>query len=1019
MTEDEINKSVSKEAGGMVSASVGINADTASLKSLKDGIKAIKTETKELVKVLTEARNVLKEMYDKYGLTASYQVHQAGAEGAQYSTDASGSTTQAAGTKTVGTQPGKSPNIQPAPNATAAALSGQSALSEGKSGSGGFMARIAGGVSSAPSYEGNKGGSGAIGGVQQFMSGGFSKGGNFASMAGTLAKTAVQAIDNRVESGRDYALNADRSTLQMQQLTGMSQGQVMNNLRMPLTDYKLGTNGINQLMSLQARTGINAAQQASSVEMMRTISGFSMGAEGASSIIENLAAPETVNKMFMMTGTSLIGPGGQQNSTKDIIQTLARKAGLDNAALAKTASAPGSVTRATLSSMGVSGDLQDQVIQYAQSNIAFKAKGGKGSYDPTKEADRKRMGIDDTFAMEAEETERKRGKRDEQFYRDQAAAYAKLERQTQQVTDALGKFEHALKGIISARTGSRIGQKLLGGMMGAAAGFMVGGPAGAGIGAMGAILAGDPVLDESKAFAKTGYGSTKTGVGFSGFSGFSNVNAPVVSAPATTSTSTSPADVWTDPYAQQTTDFQFPEGFNPDAMSGYLVDKRTVGGGGKEVKMAFTNKFASEELNPALRTSVENMATKAQEEAGIDLRISPGGGRRDYFQQAALFFSRYTPAAINQRTFVDAFDGATRAVVPFNGKNYIKKPQNREPPASAPGDSLHEIGMAADLDLSDPKTKAWVKANLWRFGLASGDGEDYHVQLGWTKNMGVKKFLGETALTFDQASKNARQGGVTWAQNINPGFGVDTSEFSEKLLKRLGTTVTLEKLQWLRAWTQKEGGGGMYNPFNVVSGSNRRTVDGRDRTETNFNQNGNYPVQNFDSLDQGINYTLYHLLNHQVGLMKVMMQPNPSIEDFKAVASKSTQPGSVGLMNNIDSVVDRYNQAVREKDYAGIVRNYGSTGIVPLGLVGDPQPSVSPMTSSPMFIPNTSISSSNMGMSGGNTVNEGSTITISPVINMTSSGANGSISEYDLRSMAKRIAKLIEQETNINKIRST
>jgi hypothetical protein len=37
---------------------------------------------------------------------------------------------------------------------------------------------------------------------------------------------------------------------------------------------------------------------------------------------------------------------------------------------------------------------------------------------------------------------------------------------------------------------------------------------------------------------------------------------------------------------------------------------------------------------------------------------------------------------------------------------------------------------------------------------------------------------------------------------------------------------------------------------------------------------------------------------------------------------------------------------------------------------------------------------------------------------MTSSGAGGSVSEYDLRTMAKRIAKLIEQETNINKIRS-
>lgn len=439
--------------------------------------------------------------------------------------------------------------------------------------------------------------------------------------------------------------------------------------------------------------------------------------------------------------------------------------------------------------------------------------------------------------------------------------------------------------------------------------------------------------------------------------------------------------------------------------------------------MVSTNKFASEKLNPALRTSVENMATKAQEEAGIDLRISPGGGRRDFYEQTKLFLSRYTPAESNQRTFVDAFDGATRTVIPFNGKNYMKKLQNREPPAAAPGDSLHEIGMAADLDLSDTKTKAWVKANLWRFGLASGDGEDYHVQLGWTKNMGVKKFLGETALTLDQASKNARSSATPeqrWARRINPGFGVDMNEFSEAFLKKLGTTITIPKLQWLKAWTQMEGGGGSYNPLNVISGNNRRTVDGRDRTETNFNsENGPlHPVQNFDSLDQGVNYTLSHLGNYQKGFMKLFMQPNPSIEDFKAQANRNTGSGSKGVLNNIDSVVKRYNQAVTDKDYAGIARNYGSTGTASLGLVGDPQPSVSPMTSSPMFIPNTSISSSNMGMSGGNTVNEGSTITISPVINMTSSGANGSVSEYDLRLMAKRIVKLIEQETNINKIRS-
>lgn len=1009
MTEDEINKSVSKEAGGMVSASVGINADLASLRNLKDGIKAIKLEAKELSNELKNARDLLKEMAEKFDLTgAFYQVHQAGAQGGQYS---NGSTTQAAGTKTVGTNPGKSPNVQPAPDAVSAALSGQNALAQGQGGGGrggvgGFFQRIAGGINEAPGYESFKGGRGAIGGVQQGLGGGFSGAGNFASMAGTLAKVGIQAIDNRVEAGRDYALSADRSTLQMQQLTGMSQSQVMTNLRMPLTDYKLGTNGINQLMSLQARTGINAAQQASSVEMMRTISGFSMGAEGASNIIESLAAPETVNKMFMMTGMSLIGPGGQQNRTQDIIQNIARKAGLNDPGLARSAAAPGSVTRATLSSMGVSGDLQDQVIQYAQSNVAFRGKGGKGMYDPTKEEDRKRMGIDDTFAMEAEETERRRGKRDEQFYRDQAGSYAKLERQTQRVTDALGKFEHALKDIIGARTGSRIGQKLLGGVLGlggAAVTALSGGtlaPLGFGMMAGGMALAGDPVLDENSPFSRQ-----------SGFYGFASTTPSIAGKSNPNVTPSNP--LATDPFVPQGKEFFFPEGFNPKSMLGTLVEEGTVSSHQKEIKMATTNKFASENLNPGLKTSVENMATKAMEEAGLDLKLSPGGGRRDGYQQAKMFTDRYVEETDPRvTTFVDPYDKKTRKVINWGGKRWKKRPNDSNPPAAPPGESLHEIGMAADLDLSDPKVKAWVKQNLYRFGLTTGEGEDHHVQLAWTKNMNVQKFLGETGLSLEEASKNVRGRGVTWAQNFNPGFGVDTSDFSEKFLKKIGTNITPEKLMWLRAWTKKEGGGGMYNPFNVVSGNNRRTLAGLDRSETNYNQNGNYPVQNFDTLEQGLNYTVYHLMKHQTGLMKVMMQPNPTIADFKSVAGRSTSASSRGLMSVIDSVVNEYNNAIKNKDLQGLYRNYGSY-FGGTAVTGDPQPEVSPMN-----IPSSPMIASGGGSLGGTTVHEGSTITIAPVINMTSSGSGGSVSEYDLRTMAKRIAKLIEQETNINKIRS-
>jgi hypothetical protein len=62
---------------------------------------------------------------------------------------------------------------------------------------------------------------------------------------------------------------------------------------------------------------------------------------------------------------------------------------------------------------------------------------------------------------------------------------------------------------------------------------------------------------------------------------------------------------------------------------------------------------------------------------------------------------------------------------------------------------------------------------------------------------------------------------------------------------------------------------------------------------------------------------------------------------------------------------------------------------------------------------------SSSGSSGiGGSYHEGSTVTISPVIHMNGTGGSGTVSEYDLKVMAKKIAKLIEQEASINKFRS-
>ena len=1060
MTEDEINRQVSKETSSMSSVSVGIDLDNQALRGLQDTVKAINKEAKEMATNFKEALEALKEMGKDYGLTqviSSTEISPSGTSGAPQR--------GAAGTTIVGGRAHEAKPVTPAVDSVSAALGGFKAFQAGA----GSVPQFAPGGS----IDGRKlttGGTGAIGLAEKFQAGGFTTAGNFASMAGTLAKVGVQAIDKRVEDARPYVLAADKSTLQMQQITGMSQRGVMDNLRMPLTDYKLGTNGINQLMSLQARTGINASQQASSVEFMRTLSGFSMGAEGASNIIESLAAPETVNQMYMMTGMSLIGPGGKQKSTQSLIQGLAKRAGLDNKNIAESAIAPGSVTRATLSAMGVSGDLQDQVIQYGQANVNFREKGGKGSYDPTKEADRKRMGIDDTYAMEAEETERRRGKRDEQFYRDQAGSYAKLERQTQTLTDAMAKLEQAIAPIISARTGSRIAQKIIGGFGSMLSNLPV---VGGVFGSVGSILAGDPYPSNSR------YSSGDDNAPW-------NTVPPSMTIPpsggGTTPTTTIPNSTPSWVLSQN----KWREGFNPDSIRAGLNLYDSASSCSKEEVMNDTMLDAAgnpipnslsvtsgpfSELNGSLGMSIQKMAVMAWREKGLTIKVA--SGKRSTEDQRGLWNQRYevVPSNYNKPYFVDGYDMKKYSLIKHDGKLWKKKDNDRNPPVLPPGNSLHELGLAADLDLSNPKVAEYVKNNLYRFGLVSGDGEPQHVQLAWTKNMTAQQFLGETSSVNKSPEEMAdwlatrtningigkdendvprgggyhgglRGAGVDWGQKISPGFGVSQYEFGKAFLQKFGEvggfpiTITVPKLKLLRAISIREGSGGMFNPFNVVTGNNRKTADLLDRPETNLNMNGSHPVQNFDSFEQGVANTLHHYMENEV-LMKILQLDNPTdaqveeainnliIEDIREGDNPINKRK---MLANFKTLGPLANDAGSPQKVNNIRLAFGSEGVNTAfgldpgtdwnsvkGWSGDPMAGSSMQ---PMSIPSSPMLSSSGSSGGGGNYHAGSTVTISPVINMTSTGNSGAVSEYDLRSMAKKIAKLIEQESNITKFRS-
>ena len=333
-------------------------------------------------------------------------------------------------------------------------------------------------TTSLQSSTGEAGGGGGGGGkimsaLKAFGGGEEGAGGALAgglSVASAAVTKAMATIDARVDRNRDYALSADRMSVLYQQMTGKSQVQVQDQYRKPLTNYRLGAGGINTLLGLQASTGINAAQQASSVEAVRTYSGYSLSAGDAANMLQNLASAPVANRMFLMGGGGLIGPGGRQNSMQSVIQNIVRTAGLTNEKLVDSSFAPGSLTRAKLSMMGVSEDMQDTILQYAKQNIQYRKKGGRGMYNASDKASRKLMGIEDNFATQAEETDRIRTAREEQMYSRQADNYAHLEKQTQRLTKVFAALEDKLSGIIGARTSHRISSSIMGTIGGIAGG---------------------------------------------------------------------------------------------------------------------------------------------------------------------------------------------------------------------------------------------------------------------------------------------------------------------------------------------------------------------------------------------------------------------------------------------------------------------------------------------------------------------------------------------------------------------
>jgi hypothetical protein len=320
----------------------------------------------------------------------------------------------------------------------------------------------------------NYGDSGKGGGAQP--GGGAAAGGGKGMAANYIAQAVtalIGATDNRIKDGYQKVMSADKLGVYYQQQMGISQDQYQSGMRQPLTGYRIGADGVNTLLALQAATGIKAEGQIKGIEGLRAVSGYSLSTGDLASMTQTLGSAQVNNRMTMMLGTGLYGVGGKQKSVDQVIKEAAQNSGLvgpRGEKILEGARQDGSVTRTRFEAMGMGTDLQNLVFDYAQSANQFtKKSGGKmGAYDPSNRAHTKIMGIEDNAATQAEETTARKGNRDEQFYADQADNYARMEKNLQATTDALAKFEHALRGIIGERIGSKafgmgsMGSKVLG-----------------------------------------------------------------------------------------------------------------------------------------------------------------------------------------------------------------------------------------------------------------------------------------------------------------------------------------------------------------------------------------------------------------------------------------------------------------------------------------------------------------------------------------------------------------------------
>jgi hypothetical protein len=428
---------------------------------------------------------------------------------------------------------------------------------------------------------GNRGLANAAGGVGPLV----------ALEAGQMIATVTSGMDNRFDRGMAYAMNADRRSVVAQQMYGISSAQVREQ-RAAIANYRLGPDGPNAFMDFQRTTGFSlGTQMNSSVAGLRALSGYSKSTTDVLGDIQANLNPAVANRMYSTMGISPMKPGGRELADPmELQRQIIRRLGMsENKGLVETSFAPGSAMRDRMRSMGLTEEMIQDTLQYAQSNISYREKGGKGFYDPSKESDRKLMGIEENLATKAEDTDRLRTQREEKFMGDQYKAMVSVEVNTGRMVELLTNMEGMFAEAIGLRAKTRNWTRIAGRASQVVGAGLIASGVGTGVGiAMvvgGTAAAGDPPESDG---------------GGSGVSGATGVSQ-----------------------------------YSDSSKDGSIMVPFGYGGGRKSLNDV-KNSGTFKGMNPKMKERMLAMM-RANPNLGV------GGGMRDSKEQERMFLDRYRP----------------------------------------------------------------------------------------------------------------------------------------------------------------------------------------------------------------------------------------------------------------------------------------------------------------------------------------------------------------------------------------